>query len=177
MQNAHFLIVDDDTDFCLVFASGLKHKGFKAHVASTHAEALEIAQHFPLNFATIDLKLANESGLSIIPGLKKLQPEVRILLLTGYASIATAVEAIKLGAENYVMKPATVDEILNVFTNDSAHTQQETKVKIATPDHKAWEHIHQVLKDTGFNISESARKLGMHRRTLQRKLQKYQYTE
>ena len=120
----------------------------------------------------LDLKLEQESGLSILQQLKQLQPQMDILILTGYSSISTAVEAIKLGAINYLCKSASADEIVAAFENTEANVQVPMEDSPPSVNRLEWEHIQRVLNENQGNISATARSLGMHRRTLQRKLQK-----
>ncbi len=123
-----------------------------------------------LEFALIDLKLGSQSGLDLIAPLRRAHPHMRIVLITGYASVATAVEAIKRGADNYLPKPATVDMILKALSDQP---WSETEPRSMTPlSRLEWEHIHQALSESKGNVSAAARLLGMHRRSLQRKLAK-----
>jgi two-component system response regulator RegA len=173
MTTCDFLIVDDDAGFRDVLARALQRRGFTVQSAGDGNTALALAQTLELQRALIDLKLENESGLDIIAALKQAQPDIDIVMLTGYSSIATAVEAVKRGALNYLCKPANIDEILAAF---DAKTPEETPSTPAQPpsvDRLEWEHIQKVLLDHQGNISATARALGMHRRTLQRKLQKF----
>ncbi len=166
------LLVDDDPTYRDLLQRALERRGHAARTAATAAEALALAAAEPFDAAILDLKLEHTSGLGLIGPLKVCQPGLRILLLTGYASIATAVEAIKLGATHYLPKPAGVDAIL------AALGRAEGNVEVAPPDmpmsvnRLEWEHIQQVLAEHEGNISATARALKMHRRTLQRKLAK-----
>lgn len=166
------LLVDDDATYRDLLARALARRGHAVHVAATLETALALAEKERFEAAILDLKLEQASGLRLIAPLKACQPEMRILLLTGYASIATAVEAIKLGATHYLPKPASVEAIL------AALGRAEGDVDIAPPeapmsvDRLEWEHIQKVLTEHGGNISATARALKMHRRTLQRKLAK-----
>ncbi|MDB6063205.1 MAG: two-component system response regulator [Verrucomicrobiaceae bacterium] len=171
MSECDFLIVDDDASFCSVLTRALTRRGFNVHSAQTMPTALAIAQTHSFKRAVIDLKLADESGLDVISAIKQLQPTLEIIMLTGYSSIATAVEAVKRGALNYLCKPASVDEILAAFTALPAATPQPS-AQPPSVDRLEWEHIQKVLLDFDGNVSATARALGMHRRTLQRKLQK-----
>lgn len=166
-----FLLVDDDPVLCRVLARALTRRGHQSFSAQTIAEALQLVQQHLFTKAVVDLKLAQESGLTLIQELKRQQPSLDIVMLTGYSSISTAVEAIKLGALNYLCKPADTDDILAAFD-----LQAEKTLGIpANPpsvDRLEWEHIQKVLQENAGNISATARSLGMHRRTLQRKLQK-----
>lgn len=165
------LLVDDDALYSTALRKSLARRGIELFLASNSAEALGIACTQSLAFALIDLRLENESGLSLIEPLRKSNPRMRIILITGYASIATAVEAIKRGADNYLLKPTTADTILRTLRGEtSAATEPQSTM---TPlSRLEWEHIHQALSETNGNVSAAARLLGMHRRSLQRKLAK-----
>lgn len=166
------LLVDDDPTFCRVMARALSRRGFNVIQAGSVTTAASHARQTPPAYAVIDLNMPGESGLQLIPALLALNPEVRIVVLTGYASIATAVEAIKLGATHYLTKPADADQVLSAFdlqSGDAAMAVAEQPIPLGRVE---WEHIQRVLNECGGNISETARRLGMHRRTLQRKLQK-----
>ena len=134
--------------------------------------ALRLAAEGSLDFALIDLRLATESGLDLIKPLRNAQPQMRIVLITGYASVATAVEAIKRGADEYLLKPTTVDTILRTLSL-AVDAETPPEPQTMTPlSRLEWEHIHQALAETNGNVSAAARLLGMHRRSLQRKLAK-----
>jgi len=174
------LLVEDDEVFASVLSRALTRREFAVDHASSLDQARMIIESQRFDNAIVDLNLSGESSLELIPALRKLNPEASILMLTGYASIATAVEAIKLGADNYLAKPADVSEILSALG-----VTRETSTELADSEHRPnsiqepmsvrrleWEHIQKVLKENHGNISETARQLKMHRRTLQRKLQK-----
>ncbi len=165
------LIVDDNDVFANVLANSLKKRGYKTIVANCVNSAIQFAQEESPGLAVIDLKIDTESGLDLLQSLKQINPDIKMLILTGYSSIATAVEAIKFGAIDYLCKPADADEILAALTQ-----QKESSAPIASDPPSVgrmeWEHIQKVLKENDGNISATARSLGMHRRTLQRKLQK-----
>ncbi|GAB3382760.1 response regulator [Spongiibacter taiwanensis] len=167
------LLVDDDQDFVDVLARSLRRRNYDVLTANTLTEAQNLCQQQRIDGAVVDLKLAQESGLSLIPTLRQAFPKASILMLTGYSSIATAVDAIKLGADNYLQKPASTREILAALQHVPA-SPAPAATDIAPPslDRLEWEHIQRVLQENGGNISATARALGMHRRTLQRKLQK-----
>lgn len=170
-----FLIVDDDPAFTRVLARAMTRRGFETQVARNVEQALEVARETPPDFATVDLKMEGPSGLSLIPLLRELNPAMKLLVLTGYASIATTVEAIKNGADNYLPKPADADQILKALQAsqapvDTAPDIPETPLSV---NRLEWEHIQKVLQEHDGNISATARALGMHRRTLQRKLAKH----
>ncbi|KAG1273788.1 hypothetical protein G6F65_010846 [Rhizopus arrhizus] len=165
------LLVDDDELYLRTLQRSLARKGLETQTAQDAASALALARQHPPAFALIDLKLGSDSGLALIQPLRALRADMRILLVTGYASIATAVEAIKLGADDYLPKPATAPMILR--TLGLVKPESVTIETTMTPLHRLeWEHIHQALHETGGNVSAAARLLGMHRRSLQRKLAK-----
>lgn len=168
-----YLLIDDDEVLTSVLARALSRRGFTCRQAHTAEQALAACQAETVQYVVLDLKLAESSGLQLIPQLLAIQPNMKIVMLTGYSSIATAVEAIKLGAENYLPKPADVDDILAAFSVEAG--QEKVVVEDLTPpsvDRLEWEHIQRVLQEHDGNISATARALGMHRRTLQRKLSK-----
>lgn len=165
------LLVDDDATFTAVLARALERRDFQVQVAHDVAQALALlAQQVP-SYAIVDLKMPGPSGLSMIAKLKERNAAMRIVVLTGYASIATAVEAIKLGATHYLAKPADADEIVAAFEHD-ANAAPPAAPQLLSVDRMEWEYINKVLAECGNNISEAARRLHMHRRTLQRKLNK-----
>lgn len=167
------LLIDDDEVFRQVLARSLERRGLTVLAAATGAEARALLVAQAVDYAVLDLKLEQESGLHLLPQLLALCPDLRVVLLTGYASIATAVEAVKLGAVNYLSKPASTDDILQALLEESG--VEPAEVLDAVPmsvDRLEWEHIQKVLTANDGNISATARDLGMHRRTLQRKLQK-----
>ena len=165
------LLVDDDRAFCAVLERALARRGFAVAVAHDSAGALQTAERRRPTHAVVDLKLANDSGLHLIKPLLSVNQAMKIIVLTGYGSISTAVKAIKAGAGNYLAKPADVDAILGAFEG-----ADELGPALETPPMSLgrleWEHIQRVLDEHDGNISATARSLGMHRRTLQRKLRK-----
>lgn len=166
------LVVDDDVTFAQVLARSLGKRGYDTCVAHDIAGALALAQTRAPAYAVVDLKLADSSGLALIEQLVAAVPGIHIVMLTGYASIATAVEAVKLGATQYLCKPASVDEILDAFTLKAGNADLDLPENPMSVDRLEWEHIQKVLQAYDGNVSATARVLGMHRRTLQRKLQK-----
>jgi two-component system response regulator RegA len=170
------LVVDDDEIFSTVLAKVLQRKGYQVLCAKNSAEARHYMQTQQPAWCILDLKIANESGLKLLPQLLTDSPSVKILVLTGYASIATAVEAVKLGAVNYLSKPVEVDDIIKALSDinvtETQRNDDEMNDQPMSVDRLEWEHIQKVLTENAGNISETARLLGMHRRTLQRKLQK-----
>lgn len=167
-----YLIVDDDQAFCEVLSRVLERQGHSVFSANNGTQAAALCDSEPsIKRVILDLKLEQESGLSILVDIKQRLPQAEILILTGYSSISTAVEAIKLGAVNYLCKPANAEDIVNAFSSSDKPLESIS----ATPtsvNRLEWEHIQRVLNDNDGNISATARSLGMHRRTLQRKLQK-----
>ncbi|MDE1463082.1 response regulator transcription factor [Spartinivicinus poritis] len=173
MSNKHpiLLIVDDDTALLQVLARAMRKRGYEVITACCIESTCKLLTLFTPQFAIIDLKLANESGLEVIPLVKRHAPTAKLLVLTGYASIATAVAAVKLGANNYLCKPATAAEIEAALTQQEGTPTPELSEKPMPIEQLEWEHIQKVLLANQGNISATARALGMHRRTLQRKLQ------
>ena len=170
-EKASLLLVDDDATFRSVLSRALDKRGFAVTTADSVEQALPLAAANPPEYAVLDLKMDGASGLVLVQKLHELDPATRIVMLTGYASIATAVEAIKLGATQYLSKPANADEIIAAFGHN-ASTDAPLDAHPATVERLEWEHIQRVLRDNSDNISATARVLNMHRRTLQRKLSK-----
>ena len=168
---ASLLLVDDDTTFCKVLSSALEKRGYDVTAAHSVEEAVPLARNNPPEFAVVDLKMGGAPGLVLVRVLHDLDPNTRIVVLTGYASIATAVEAIKLGATQYLTKPANADEIVAAFAH-AANSDTAISVRPTLIGNLEWDHIQRVLHEHGDNISATARALNMHRRTLQRKLSK-----
>jgi len=170
-ESASLLLVDDDATFCRVLSAALTKRGFCVSIAHSVEQAIPLATDNPPEFAVVDMKMGGAPGLVLVKVLHELDPNTRIVVLTGYASINTAVEAIKLGATQYLAKPANADEIVAAFSHEAdVHTTfNATTTNIEDLE---WEHIHRVLHENDNNISATARALNMHRRTLQRKLNK-----
>jgi len=166
------LLVDDDFMLCGALSRALSRRGFAVSIAQSAAEAASVARANPPEFAVVDLRMPGESGLSVVKLLHELDSETRIVVLTGYGSIATAVEAIKLGAIHYLAKPANVDEIVSALAKDDGNAAVPIATRPLSVDRLEWEHVQKVLTENGGNISATARALHMHRRTLQRKLAK-----
>ncbi|MBQ0756537.1 MAG: response regulator transcription factor [Amphritea sp.] len=171
-SSVKFLIVDDDETFTRVLSKAIQRRGYETAVASSAEQALNLLESFTPDMATLDLKMDGASGITLVPRLKALNPNIKILILTGYASISTAVEAIKLGATDYLAKPADTDQILAKLNVTEPDPDIEIADKPMSVGRLEWEHIQKVLIEHDGNISATARALGMHRRTLQRKLQK-----
>jgi two-component system response regulator RegA len=165
------LLIDDDELYLRTLQRSLARRGFEIEIATTSADALQRAHQRAPDFALIDLRLREQSGLELIQPLRALREDMCILLVTGYASVATAVEAIKRGADNYLPKPVSVDAILRALA-DELPSSGEPESTMTPLSRLEWEHIQQALNETHGNISAAARLLGMHRRSLQRKLAK-----
>jgi two-component system response regulator RegA len=166
------LLVDDDPTLCRVLAKALENRGFAVTVAHSVETASRAAREAPPDYAVIDLKMPGQSGLMLIEMLKAVNARMRILVLTGYASISTTVEAIKLGANHYLPKPADADEIVAALHRDSGNASVSIKPEPLSLRRLEWEHIQRVLAANNGNISAAARSLRMHLCTLQRKLMK-----
>ena len=169
---AAILIIDDDTTFCEVVANALKRRRFECALAHSAAAARTAIGKAVFDYVLLDLRLAADNGLELIPALRANSPSIRIVVLTGYASIATAVEAIKLGAQQYLVKPAGIDEILVAFEISPSTTSLDIAEQPTSLERREWEHIQKMLVECDGNISIAAERLGLHRRTLQRKLKK-----
>ncbi|HEY7758133.1 MAG TPA: response regulator transcription factor [Burkholderiales bacterium] len=166
------LLVDDDSTFCTVLQRALARRGHQVRTAHNVETAMAQAATDPPEWAVVDLKMPGESGLALIAGLRSLAPGMCIVVLTGYASVATAVEAIKLGATHYLAKPVDAEELLAAFQRTSGDTGVPVAERPLSVNRLEWEHIQRILRDHDGNVSATARSLGMHRRTLQRKLAK-----
>jgi two-component system, response regulator RegA len=172
LKSNTILIVDDDLTFAQMLKRALDRRDFISETAIDIASAEAVMQKKQFSKAIVDLKIAQESGLVLISRLREINPDIQIIMLTGYSSISTAVDAIKLGAVNYFCKPVEVDDLLKAF--DDSHIPEEKPLPVSSPslDRMEWEYIQKTLQDCNGNISAAARLLGVHRRTLQRKLQK-----
>ena len=166
------LVVDDDLTFCRVTKRAMEARGFNVEVAHDVEQALHVAEHSPPEYALVDLQMPGASGLTLVQRLKQLDSETCVVVLTGYASIATAVEAIKMGATHYLSKPTRTEEILAAFKRVEANPDVPITWNPMPVERLEWEHIQKVLMEHQGNISATAKALGMHRRTLQRKLAK-----
>jgi two-component system response regulator RegA len=167
------LIVEDDESFARTLKRSFERRGYEVLLATSLEEVLEVLKHRSPGKAVVDLKLAGTaSGLSCVEALHVHDESLPIVVLTGFASIATAVEAIKLGACHYLAKPANTDDIEEAFTRAVGNANVSLTERPTSLKNLEWERIHEMLVETGFNISEAARRLGMHRRTLARKLEK-----
>jgi two-component system response regulator RegA len=165
------LIVDDDKPFCLRLARAMEARGFAVTAASSVAEGLAAIGTAPPAFAVIDMRLADGNGLDVMSELKSKRSDARAIILTGYGNIVTAVTAVKLGAFDYLAKPADADEIYNALMA-TQHNKAALPENPMSADRVRWEHIQRIYELCGRNVSETARRLAMHRRTLQRILAK-----
>jgi two-component system response regulator RegA len=172
-EGASLLIVEDDDVLRQQLGRTFVQRGFEVRSAGTAGEAERLAREDPPELVLIDLRIGTDNGLDLIPILRALDPGTRIVVLTGYGSIATAVEALRRGALHYLTKPADADQILAAFQRDADQTGEPRPLQPMSLDRVEWEHINRVLLDCGGNVSEAARLLQVHRRTLQRKLSKY----
>lgn len=169
------LIADDDRILRERMARAFRDRGFEVRTASNYDEALSLARADSPEMAVVDLKMPGASGLQLVRELKNIDPGTKVVVLTGYGSIATAIDAIRLGATYFLPKPADADDILAAFDRGENPPLEPPAADYRAPSlaRAEWEHINRVLSDCGGNISEAARVLGIHRRSLQRKLQKY----
>ena len=167
-----YLVIDDNELFATTLARGLEQAGNRVSISHTAEQALQLNRESPPERIILDLKLAKSSGLTLIKPLKQDNPQSTIVVLTGYSSISTAVEAIKLGAHHYLCKPAGMAEIIRAFSDQNDGNGIDLPDKPPSVNRLQWEHIQEVLNQHDGNISATARALGMHRRTLQRKLLK-----
>lgn len=166
------LLADDDEVFAEVLAGALKKRGFEVQVVHDVAAGKSFAEQWWPDYAVIDLNMPGDSGLVLVDHLCSQDDELKAVVFTGYASIATAVEAIKLGAVHYLAKPADADEVVAALHKEQGDAEVSVGEEPMSVKRMEWEHIQKVLNEVEGNVSEAARRLGMHRRTLQRKLQK-----
>lgn len=169
------LIVDDDEIFRERLARAFRGRGCEVRTAANFDEAVALAEEDSPEYAIVDLRMPGRSGLDLVQALVARDPATQIVVLTGYGSIANAIDAVRLGATYYLTKPASADDLVAAFRRGGAPPLTGADVDYRAPSlaRAEWEHINRVLADCGGNISEAARRLGMHRRSLQRKLQKY----
>ncbi len=169
------MLVDDDEVFRQRLSRAFERRDFEVYDADGPAKAMELADRHTPARAVVDLRMPGGSGLELVKRLKAHHPSMQIVVLTGYGSIATAIEAVRLGATYYLPKPASAEDILAAFSRDEVPPLEPVSAEAPVPSlaRAEWEHINRVLADCGGNISEAARRLGIHRRSLQRKLQKY----
>jgi two-component system response regulator RegA len=172
-----FLVVDDDEVYRNRLSRAFADRGWKAFAAADGPGALQLAAEYDPDLVVVDLRLAGMGGLDIVRELRRLNPETCIIMLTGYGSIATALTAIKLGASHYLSKPVDAEEILatyeKIVAGESQLVAEGDEHSVPSLGRVEWEHIQRVLADCGGNISQAAKRLGLHRRSLQRKLAKY----
>jgi two-component system response regulator RegA len=169
------LVVDDDERFRVRLCQALVKRGWEVWAAADAEHALRVAEEKSPDLILLDLRMPGDSGLSVIEALRDLDPNTKIMMLTGYGSIATALQAQKLGADHYLSKPADVDQILTAYENlqESGVADSDPPDTVPTLARVEWEHIQRILADCSGNISQAARLLGIHRRSLQRKLAQY----
>ncbi len=172
MDKPHLLLIDDDVTYCSVLKPALEKRNFQVSVAYDVNSAIVLAEQTDPEYAVIDLRIGFDSGLEMVKKLIELDANTRIVMLTGFASIATAVEAIKLGAIHYLTKPANADEIVNALHKNQGDASVAINDNPLSVKRLEWEHLQKVLMQHDGNISAAARALNMHRRTLQRKLEK-----
>jgi two-component system response regulator RegA len=169
------LIVDDDETYRTSLQRAFERREFDVRVAANTNEAIAVARETALSYASVDLRMPGESGLVLVRELKSLRPDIVIVVLTGYGSIATAVEAVKLGATHYLAKPADANDLLAAFGRAAPGAPPASSEEHEVPSlaRAEWEYINRVVADCGGNISKAARLLRIERRSLQRKLAKY----
>lgn len=173
------LLVDDDERLRSRMTRAFEERGYEAQQADGYDSAIAIAQRESTEYAVVDLRMPGKSGLEVVRELHRIDPATKIVVLTGYGSIATALEAVRLGATHYLTKPADVDEVIASFDRGDVEGElEEHSAGSKTPQTPSlarveWEHIQRVLTDCGGNITKAAEKLGIHRRSLQRKLSKF----
>jgi two-component system response regulator RegA len=170
------IIVEDDSAFAQALARSFRKRGYDVHICSGLPELMDALSIITPAFVVVDLKVIGGSGLECVQLLHAKSKLTRIVVLTGFASIATAVEAIKLGAQHYLAKPANADDIEAAFQHKAGDSSISLSERSTSIKNLEWERIHEVLVETDFNVSETARRLGMHRRTLARKLEKRRVT-
>ena len=169
------LLVDDEIFFRERLGRAFEKREYEVFLAENYEKAMEVVNKHRPDMAVVDLKMPGKSGLDVIKDAMAIHPDMRIVVLTGYGSIATATEAVKLGAVSFLPKPADIDDILSAFSQNTKLHIPETEEDFQAPSmaRMEWEHINRVLHDCKGNISAAAKKLGLHRRTLQRKLNKF----
>ncbi|MEN0065865.1 MAG: response regulator [Myxococcota bacterium] len=176
LQGSSILIVDDDEILRERLVRSFSRRGFEALEAGDYESALVVVRQHRIDLAVIDLRMPGESGLLVLRDLLDTHPEALVVILSGYGSIATAIDAVRLGAVDFVQKPADVDQLIEAFARaleDNPLVERDPTYDPPSLARAEWEHIQRVLHDCGGNITKAARMLGLHRRTLQRKLQKH----
>jgi two-component system response regulator RegA len=169
---AKLIVVDDDLTFCTVLKQALEKRDYDVVSATNIADAVTAAKQHQPDYAVVDLRIGHESGLELVNQLIQMNADIHIVMLTGFSSVATAVEAIKLGATYYLTKPADVDEIIAALERSKGDSTVAINDRPVSVKRLEWEHLQKVLIENNGNISAAARALNMHRRTLQRKLDK-----
>ena len=171
MTTLNILLLEDDEAFALTLQKTMHRLGHCLQwLSSSKQLADQLLQPMDFELILMDLNLGEDTSLSSVTAVRKRYPSAKILIVTGYASIATTVDAIKQGADDYLPKPLVIDDILNAYYGNTG--SEAAAVKTLSPKRVEWEHIQRILKDNNGNVSRTAQQLGMHRRTLQRKLQK-----
>jgi two-component system response regulator RegA len=163
--DASLLLVDDDAPFLTRLARAMEKRGFAVTTAGSVAEGKTVADSMPPAYAVVDLRLEDGTGLAVVERLREARPDCRIVVLTGYGAIATAVAAVKIGATDYLSKPADADDITNALLSRGADLPPPPENPMSA-DRVRWEHIQRVFEQCDRNVSETARRLNMHRRTL-----------
>jgi two-component system response regulator RegA len=169
----HLLLVDDNENHCWALTRAFEKRGYAVKAAHSAPAACNLLQDWLPDYAVVDLRMPGPTGLTLIPRLKAVCPGVRIVMLTGYASIASAVEAIKLGATQYLVKPVDASTLEAAFRDERGDTTAASSDHLVSVERLEWEYIHRVLTEQHGNVSATARALNMHRKTLQRKLGKH----
>jgi two-component system, response regulator RegA len=172
VQDKSLLLVDDDKPFLTRLGRAMETRGFEVRMADTVAEGVAEVRRSPPGFAVVDLRLADGNGLDVIQALHAARPDARVIVLTGYGNIATAVSAVKLGAIDYLAKPADADAVYSALMSSAGEARNALPENPMSADRVRWEHIQRVYELCNRNVSETARRLNMHRRTLQRILAK-----
>jgi two-component system, response regulator RegA len=173
MERQSVLLVDDEVSFRDRLGRALTDRGYEVTTAGTVREALAVAEQDSPEFALVDLRLPDGSGLDAVRALLGIDAHTHVVVLTGYGSIATAIEAVRLGARDYLTKPVDADQVVAAFQKSGPSVEGAPEVTTPSLARVEWEHIQRVLADCGGNVSQAARVLGIHRRSLQRKLGKY----
>lgn len=168
------LLVDDTFVLRERLSTAMEQRGFRVETAGNYEEAVEVFRKRPTELAVLDLRMPGKSGLELLRKLLQIAPNTRIIILSGFGSIPASIDAVRAGAVNFLSKPADADDILSAFMRGDEPSVPDGAVAFPAPSlaRNEWEHIHRVLSDCGGNISEAARRLGIHRRSLQRKLRK-----
>jgi two-component system response regulator RegA len=169
----HLVLIDDDEVLCTRLGQAMEKRGYEVRTAFSVQDGISAAKSFEPEFAVVDLRLADGSGLEVVEKLREIVPDCRVIMLTAYGNIATAVAAVKAGAVDYLAKPADADTIERALLQTEGETMPEPPEDPMPANRVRWEHILRVYEMCGHNVSETARRLKMHRRTLQRILAKH----